>query len=318
MSLNNIIGQDKAVAMLLAMMKRQRVASSYIFCGEPGIGKKTTAINFAKALNCEGPDVSSGDACDECTSCRKIDAGVHPDLMVLSPEDRIIKIEEIRTLGDALSYKPFEARKKVIIVDEAETMNISAANAFLKTLEEPPDESVIILVTSRPDMLPATIRSRCCRISFFPLSQKSSRQVLSAKFSGPALELLLRLSMGRPGAAFSGDLQEERDWGVKLLKDMLKAEKDAWASREDMDRWFEDSLVILRDMSVLKITGDPSLLINLDLKDDLAGLSKSVDLKVIIDLYQEMSRLKGLLLYNLNKSITWNYTASLLRKELLI
>jgi hypothetical protein len=99
---------------------------------------------------------------------------------------------------------------------------------------------------------------------------------------------------------------------------MLKAGKDTWASREDMDRWFEDSLVILRDMSVLKITGDPSLLINLDLRDYLAGLSKSVDLKVIIYLYQEMSLLKGLLFFNLNKSITWNYTASLLRKELLI
>ncbi|TAN37855.1 MAG: DNA polymerase III subunit delta' [Nitrospirae bacterium] len=316
MALNNIIGQGKAVTMLRGMMERQRVASSYIFCGEPGIGKKTTAISFAKALNCLNR-LDTVDACDACASCRKIDAGVHPDFLLLATEDRTIKIEEIRAIEEALSFKPYEGRYKIIIIDEAEAMTLPAANAFLKTLEEPPDASVIILVTARPDMLPATIRSRCCRVNFFPLAEGSSRQVLSGSFEGPALELLLRLSMGRPGEALSGGLLESRDWSMGLFRDMLKSEKDRWASREEMERWFDQSLFLLRDMASLKISGDPSRLINRDLHAELSRLSKSVGLTVILYLYDELSLLKGLLFYNLNKSITWNYTASLLRKELL-
>lgn len=312
--------------MLLGTIGRDRISSSYIFCGEPGIGKKMAAVNFAKALNCLAPVLSTGDACDACSSCSKIDSGSHPDIVEISPDDsdddkkksRIIKIEDIRAIGEALSYKPFEARQKVVIVDEAETMNLSAANAFLKTLEEPPEKSVIILVTSRPDMLPATVLSRCCRISFFPLSEKASKQVLAGRFSGAPLEALHRLSMGRPGEAFSSDLLEERDWFVEMLDSMLKAGKDAWVSREDMDKWFGQALIVMRDIAVLKITGDPGLMVNADLKDYLAGLSKSVDLKVILYLYNELAFLKGQLIFNLNKSITWNYTASMLRKELLI
>ncbi|MDH4233479.1 MAG: DNA polymerase III subunit, partial [Nitrospirota bacterium] len=191
MSLADIIGQEKAVGMLTGILERQRLAGSYIFSGEPGTGKKLTALNFAKALNClnyrnalsvmrdgiskKNPALSTDidknspipplekggrfDACDKCESCLKIEAGSHPDLKLISPEDRLIKIDEIRLIDEALSFRPFEGRKKVVIVDDADTMNIAAANAFLKTLEEPPEDSVILLISSRPDRLPATIRS---------------------------------------------------------------------------------------------------------------------------------------------------------------
>ncbi|MGC2061562.1 MAG: DNA polymerase III subunit delta' [Thermodesulfovibrionales bacterium] len=334
MSLKNIIGQSKAITMLLGMLRRQRVASSYLFCGESGIGKKTTAINFAKALNCshEGrgaggtdaggqdeqmanPEPGHFDACDACASCTKIDAGVHPDFLLVAPEDRIIKIDEIRMIEEALSYKPFEGRRKVIIIDEAEAMNISAANAFLKTLEEPPAESVVILITAKPGALPDTIRSRCSRVNFYPLSHDACREVLDGRYQAQDLALAVTLSMGRPGAAHTNDLREERDWFLDHFRNMLKAGKDGWTSREDMERWFDHAVIMLRDLAALKIAG-PSQIINIDLHDYLSDLSKSIDLKVIIYLYQELSLTKGQLLYNLNKSITWNYTASLLRKEL--
>ncbi|MDA8083819.1 MAG: DNA polymerase III subunit delta' [Nitrospiraceae bacterium] len=325
MSLTNIIGQSKTIAMLLGMMRRGRIASSYLFCGESGIGKKTAAINFAKALNCldrgretdtrgSGPD--RFDSCDSCASCRKIDAGGHPDFLAVAPEDRVIKIEEIRLIEDALSYKPFEGRWKVVIIDEAEAMNISAANAFLKTLEEPPPDSVIILVTSKPGALPDTIRSRCSRVNFFPLPNEACRRVLGDRYQGDDLDLAVTLSMGRPGAAHTNDLREERDWFLEHFRNMLKAGKDGWTSREDMDRWFDQALIMVRDLATLKIAG-PGRMINLDIQDYLRELSKSLDLDVIIYLYGELNLLKGQLLYNLNKSITWNYTASLLRKELL-
>lgn len=332
MSLKNIIGQEKAVEMLFGIIKRQKIATSYLFCGEPGIGKKTTAINFAKALNClkavtsnelkdknkDSSLVTQIDACDGCDSCIKIEAGTHPDFLLILPEERQIRIEEIRMIDDALSFKPFEGRKKIVVVDNADTMNISAANAFLKTLEEPPENSIIILISSKPDRLPDTIRSRCSRINFALLSSESCRHVLEGKISGKSLELVTRLSMGRPGLALSSDLMEEKVWFLNLFKGMLNAEKDSWMSREDMERWFELVLTLLRDMAVLKITGEASKLINIDLYEYLNKLSKVTDLKVIIYLYNELNLLKNLLMFNLNKSITWNYTALLLRKELAI
>jgi DNA polymerase III subunit delta' len=342
MALKDIIGQEKAIGMLLGIMNRQRIASSYLFSGEPGIGKKATAINFAKALNCqntvanyksqaagktliqEHPEPGTRnselfapvDACDECNSCMKIPEGTHPDVLLLTPEERQIRVEEIRMIDGALAFKPFEGRKKVVIVDEAETMNIAAANAFLKTLEEPPEESVIILVSSRPDLLLPTIRSRCSRINFSPLSSDACKSVLKGKVPEDNLDVIAGLSMGRPGLALSTDLIEERNWFFNLLDSMLNAEKDGWASREDMEQWLDSSFAFLRDMMVLKVTGNSDALISPDRREYTAKLNKSVGLKVIINIYGELNRLKSLMLYNLNKSITWNYIASLLRKEL--
>jgi len=321
MSLAEITGQEKAVGMLTGILERQRLASSYIFSGESGIGKKLTAVNFAKALNCLSHGSAPGfpaDACDRCESCLKMDAGSHPDLMMIAPEDRQIKIDEIRLIDEALSFRPFEGRKKVVIVDDADTMNIAASNAFHKTLEEPPEDSVIILISSRPDRFPATIRSRCSRVNFVTLSLESCKNVLRGKVSDEELEALARLSMGKPGLALSSGLKEEITWFSGLLKGMLDAEKDSWASREDMDRWFEQALIMMRDASVLQITGDAARLVNADLREYASKMGKSTDLQGIIEMYKELSLVKGLLMFNLNKSITWNYTASLLRKGLVV
>ena len=321
MSLSEIRGQEKAIGMLTGILNRKRLASSYLFSGESGIGKKLTAVNFAKALNClnsaSAPDFPA-DACDRCESCLKIVSGSHPDLLLISPEDRQIRIDEIRLIDEALSFRPFEGRKKVVIVDDADTMNIAAANAFLKTLEEPPKDSIIILISSRPDRLPATIRSRCSRVNFVPLPLESCRQVLRGNIPDEDLATIARLSMGKPGLALSSDLREESTWFAGLLQGMLKAEKDSWASREEIDRWFEHLCIMMRDAVVFQITGDTSQFINADLKEYIYTLAKSMDVRGIIELYNELFSLKGFLMFNLNKSITWNYTASLLRKGMVV
>jgi DNA polymerase-3 subunit delta' len=345
MALSDVIGQDTAVSVLLKTIRRGRISSSYLFAGESGIGKKFTAINLAKALNClksedrtqstsTPPPLKKGgvDACDECPSCRKIDAGIHPDVLLISPESGQIRIEEIRAIDEILSLKAFEGRTKVVVVDDAETMNQYAANAFLKTLEEPPSDSLIILVSSKPDRLPDTIQSRCSRINFTPLSHEACEMVIkkviseekaaTRKAGKPAtlqadrLSLLVRLSMGRPGNVVAGDLIEERDWFLKLLKGMMNAEKDGWASREEIEKWFDFMIIMLRDMAVLKVVGDEADIINADLPEYLSRLSSSMDLKGIIENYQTLYALKGYLNFNLNKSLTWNYTGSLLRKEM--
>ncbi len=353
MALRDVIGQDKAANILLRTIQRGRIPSSYLFAGESGIGKKFTAINLAKALNCLGldtplakeEDVRGIDACDKCSSCRKIDSGVHPDFLLISPEGGQIRIEEIRAIDEVLSLKAFEGRYKVVIVDDADTMNPFAANAFLKTLEEPPENSLIILVSSNPDRLPDTIRSRCSKINFTPLSQDACEEVIkkalnqkseesiqqimkkevkkkrsekesetSALPNSHTLSLLVRLSMGRPGNIISGDLIEEREWFIKLLNSMLNAEKDGWTSKEEMEKWFELMLTLLRDMAAVKITRDEANLINIDMKEYLNKLSSSIDLKVIIDKYQRLNTIKRYFSFHLNKSLTWNYTGSLLRE----
>ncbi|MEW6419809.1 MAG: DNA polymerase III subunit [Nitrospirota bacterium] len=347
MAFRDIIGQDKAVNILLRTIQRGRLPSSYLFAGESGIGKKFTAINLIKAVNClsnpPSPPFSKGgmggfekvghsemndssivaDCCDECSSCKKIDTGVHPDFLLISPEGGQIRIEEIRAIDNVLSFKPFEGRRKAVIVDEADNMNPYAANAFLKTLEEPPKDSLIILVSSNPDRLPDTIRSRCSRVNFTPLSYETCRKVIEkvgsqrdGKRTSEGLPTLVRLTMGRPGIAITEDLMEERSWFMKLLKGMLNAEKDGWRSKEEMGRWFDFILILLRDMAILKITQDEKNLINIDIKDYLNKLSRSMDLKVIIENYQRLNTLRGYFNFNLNISLTWNYTGSLLRKTL--
>jgi DNA polymerase-3 subunit delta' len=362
MAFHDIIGQDKAINILVRTMQRGRIASSYLFAGEPGIGKKYTAVTLAKALNCL---TSPGDACDECPSCKKIDSGIHPDFLLISPESGQIRVEEIRAIDEMLSLKAFEGRYKVVIVDDADTMNQYAANAFLKTLEEPPEESLIILVSSNPGRLPDTIRSRCSRINFTPLSSAACEKVIlnvlrqkpdaSCDSSAPGriqggeagekgkrplkrkkeeekkkgreesaktsslpdpltLSLLIRLSMGSPGNAITQDLIADRTWSLQLLKGMLNAEKDGWTSKEDMERWFDLILILLRDMAVFRITGDQSRLINVDLKEYIGDMSSAIDIKGIIESYQKMNALKGYFGVHLNKSLTWNYTGSLLRK----
>jgi DNA polymerase-3 subunit delta' len=354
MAFRDIIGQDKVVNILLRTIQRGRLPSSYLFAGESGIGKKFTAINLIKTVNCLTPSSSPPDkwgyggvdACEECSSCKKIDTGVHPDFLLISPEGGQIRIEKVRAIDDVLSFKAFEGRRKGVIVDEADNMNPYAANAFLKTLEEPPKDSLIILISSNPDRLPDTIKSRCSRVNFTPLSYEACREVIekvSNQESAPppipsprggrvkdgvkapnrrtpeppnsqTISLLVRLTMGRPGIAITEDLMEDRSWFIKLLKGMLNAEKDGWRSKEEMGKWFDFVLTLLRDMAILKITQDEKNLINIDIKDYLNKLSKSMDLKVIIDNYQRLNTLRGYFNFNLNISLTWNYTGSLLRK----
>jgi DNA polymerase-3 subunit delta' len=381
MALRDVIGQEKAVNILLRTLQRERIPSSYLFAGESGIGKKFTAVNLAKALNCLKPAMSNElqvtsknqtqkseqnsslvtrhsslifDCCDECSSCKKIDAGVHPDFLFLEPESGQIRIEEIRAIDNTLSLKPFEGRWKIVIVDEAHMMNSYAANAFLKTLEEPPRESLIILISSNADRLPDTIRSRCSRLNFTPLNneacEKVIRKVRSQQYSPAAhpftsplnkaggkgvkggrgrisqkataknpepddslLTTLVRLSMGRPGLAISGDLIGERKWFLDLLHEMMRAEKDGWASKEEIERWFDLIVLLLRDMAVMQITGDARNLINIDLQDYIKQFSSTTDLRGIIDNYRKLNTLRGYLNFNLNKSLTWNYMGALLR-----
>lgn len=360
MSLKDVIGHNRAVNILQRTLYKDRIPSAYLFAGESGIGKKFAAINLAKAINClsntegglwdaeanskfkiqnpkkEGTERISNnatfntlhpalpDACDKCSACIKIDAGTHPDLLFVLPEKGEIRVDNIRAIEETLSFSPYEGIKKIVIIDDADTMNQSAANAFLKTLEEPPAESLVILVASSPDRLPETIRSRACRINFAPLSGEACEGVIKRHLrgtgKGPAEKIeasqiadMVRLAMGRPGPAVSYDLVKERNHFIGLFSEMVSGNSGAWADRAEMEQWLDIACILLRDMAVLKITGEEGWLLNPEIKDYISDKGKADDMKEIMQAFDEVIRLKQTMGFNLNAKITWNYAAFFIR-----
>ena len=175
MPFQNIWGHEKQVSILQSAMARNRMPHAYLFCGMEGVGKKTTALVVAKAMNCQK---GRFDACDTCPSCLKIDHRNHPDVIRIEPEGQFIRIQEIRDLQDQMKFRPFEGGKRVIILVDADKMNSIAANALLKTLEEPTRNNFLILISSRPYQLPMTILSRCQQLRFNPLNRETVFQYL--------------------------------------------------------------------------------------------------------------------------------------------
>ncbi|MBL7032427.1 MAG: DNA polymerase III subunit delta' [Nitrospira sp.] len=340
MALKDIIGQEKALNILKGCINKKRIPHAIFFAGDEGIGKKLAAINFAKTINCTGAPVKSDmfsfdvedgtaeqdtvfkDACDKCPSCIKIDKGSHPDVFTLSPEGdgRQITVSAIRQLEESLSYKPFEGEWKIAIIDNAERLNRSAANAFLQTLEEPSQKSILILISSRPDIIIATIRSRCQRINFTPLPIDRMSELLEekyAEFDHEQASLLSTLSGGRLGYALNENLIAQRDWSFDIFDQMLGSPEDnLWEDRNAMEEWFEWGQLLLRDIAAFKATGRSDLIINRDKMDEIKNISQGSTLKDILKLSREFYTIKERLHFNLNKQLTFNYT-SLLLKEML-
>jgi DNA polymerase-3 subunit delta' len=267
-----IIGHARPVRILKRALANKTLAHAYLFSGEEGVGKKLTALALAAAVNCP---VGGDGGCGACPSCRKAAAGGHPDVHVLSSGGEEIKIDQIRQLQGELALKPFEGTKKTLIVDGVESMNTASANAFLKTLEEPPGDCLIVLVTSMPQSLLATIRSRCQEIRFLPLSRQELAGALRQRrgLSEADAWFLAALAQGSMGRALVMDIDQERASREELsalwcgLAQMSPAEVLAQADalskdRDRLERLLDLGIEWFRDALVLSETGDKDLLVN--------------------------------------------------------
>jgi len=232
----NILGQQKAVLSLQTQLRTNRIAQAYLFAGPEGVGRKKTAIEVAKALNCR--DKEQIEPCDECPSCRKIDKNIHPDVHLIDfawqaglleekPEQQTqIKIDVIREIQREISLKRFEGNYKVFIIDQAEKMSRSAMNCLLKTLEEPPENSLLILVTTSQDMLTQTIISRCQIIKFNRLMDSVVHKILTEKFNlSTNLDRITKFANGSVAKASSEDFIEKTEF-VNELWSGLKSKED--------------------------------------------------------------------------------------------
>ena len=187
-----------------------RLAHALMFIGPAGIGKHQLAERFAQSLLCAQPH-ADGQPCGQCHACSLYAAGTHPDLFRLSPEEdsKNIRIDQIRALIERISLSSHYGRHKVVILNPADAMNIAAANALLKTLEEPPADTILLLITDRPSFLPATIRSRCQTLRFALPARDEAQAWLATQLGNPEeAAVLLALAGGAPLAA--QDLAEEQ------------------------------------------------------------------------------------------------------------
>ena len=292
MPFSEILGQDRAVGALRAALRRGALHHAYLFAGPGGVGKAAAARLLAQAANCDGG--VPGEACGACVPCRKIARGVHPDVLWVEGEramaragrwepkggrapSRDIVVDQVRELVDrGLSLRRFEGRWRFVVLDPADAMNVQAQNALLKTLEEPPPDTTLVLVSSSADALLPTIRSRCLRVGFAPLPAAlvEERLVAAGRPAGEA-RLAASLAGGSLGHALALDAQalSERRAAVERAARLPPDDAAAWiafareraADREAARETCELLLVWLRDVLVRAVAGDGAALALADL-----------------------------------------------------
>lgn len=175
---DDVYGHERIKTFMGRMVARDNLHHGLLFHGPHGIGKRLTAQRIARAMLCEHRT-----GCGECAHCHKFDNGNHPDYREIQPEGADIKVDQIRQIVENLHFRPFEGACRFIVIDGAERFREEAANAFLKSLEEPPDYVYFILIASDVKALLATIRSRCQKVAFQPLTQDDKTRILVDKFS---------------------------------------------------------------------------------------------------------------------------------------
>ncbi len=246
----SVIGHDKPLEALQCAMRSDRQPHAWLFTGPEDVGKLTAALDFAAALNCAAPEKP----CRECQACRSTLAGNHPDVELVAPggicdepdhrdhsDSRDLRICQIRRLEKVLSLSPYSSGRRVVIVDGADTLHLEAANAFLKTLEEPPAGSVIILLAEREERLPATVLSRCQKLAFRPVNRETILETLIERGADPEDAVAITAaSRGRIGWALQAlddpSLLDER---TEMLDEAIRLahagrfERFAWAKEAE-------------------------------------------------------------------------------------
>lgn len=271
----DIVGQERALTTVSASLQGEHFSCSYLFVGPAGLGKRRLAMQLSQALNCTGEEPP----CRECDQCMRVAAGLHADIKTVMAGNeerntRSISIAQIREIERTVALRPFEGRARIVIIDPADSMNLHAQSAFLKTLEEPPANVVFVLVTTHPEALLATIRSRCHQIQFKPLPLAQIEDALRKRSGLPQekIRTIARLSQGCIGRAITlateedalterrsaleelrtlpwQETKERFQWAVELAN---KFDHDPCSTLHTLDlcqHWWRDILLVKSGMS---------------------------------------------------------------------
>ncbi len=328
---DHLIGNQNVKESLAHLLRGGRLPNSFLFAGPDGVGKKQFAFELAKALVCTGED---GRPCGRCSAClrvepfeapppekkddfKKVFFDRHADVGLVVPFNRTLLVDAIRSLEKEAHFQPYESRSRVFIINDAEKMNDEAANALLKTLEEPPSTTFLILITSRPDALLSTVRSRCQTIRFAPVAEVEIERLLveQREFSHADAELAARVSRGSVGAAMAidvGDYLSRRTVQMSVLeKAFVNPDRSALLRvAEQMNdaknkEFYEENLAILealvRDLWLLRNGAADVSIANVDISADLRQMAGQIEAKKLECALAEIESLRRSFAVNTNR-----------------
>jgi len=340
-SLNAFIGNARTVEILKRAIEQDRLPHGMIFAGPAGVGKCTLALLVARYLNCLSPKGSDG--CGDCSTCKRIMAVIqsryiqcqslkgegycgacssckirtkrHPDILLVEPEKTTISIDQIRQLIGEIAYQPLEARYRFVILDPAEQMRPEAHNSLLKTLEEPPSRTIIILVTTNPYMLLGTIRSRCRMLQFGEIPQNKIEHHLIANEGRKAEDARMAAALSGGSLAAALDINTEEYLNVRkqalqfvalLLRRGNFAEASAVAVQVTKDKqifqlWLESVAALLQDIYYAGLAKER--VGQRDLLEKMEKLSEGVARSTLVRVINGIKKLKSELQYNVNRQI---------------
>jgi DNA polymerase-3 subunit delta' len=333
--LDKLAGNERVKEVLRRMLEKGRVPGALLFTGEDGVGKRRFALELAKAMNCREP--KGFEACDHCPSCVRIGKSTFPpydteddnkeritwseyiDVGMVRPYKRIIRVDPMRELEREANYRPLEGRARFFIIEDADRLNESSSNALLKTLEEPPETSHLVLLTSRPMALLPTIRSRCQQIRFAPLRVEEMEKHLAAARKLPKREanLLAHIARGSIGRALSTDLaafRERRDAMLEVLSSLALtgdrarllriAEEMNDAKRKDEYEPRLDVLeMLVHDVWVIGLGAPPEKIVNQEIDAQLKKIGERVSSQRAARWITEIETLRGQLSVNVNRKV---------------
>ncbi|MFL6466819.1 MAG: ATP-binding protein [Pyrinomonadaceae bacterium] len=327
---SQLIGNQNVKDSLAQLLRNERVPNSLLFMGPDGVGKKQFAVELARAFVCQ----TGNSACGTCSACKRVGVfntptsekgddyefvffGEHPDVGIVIPFKRNVRVDAIRALEVQANFRPYEVRARVFIINDADKMNDAASNALLKTLEEPPSTTYLILVTSRPDALLSTIRSRCQTIRFAPVAETEIEDLLidRREFTPTDAKLAARIANGRVAAALAIDLDKfraQRSAQISVIEKafinidraaLLRAAEQLNDSKnKDL---FEENLSVLemlmRDLWTIKNGTRPEALRNFDIAEELTGISGQVTTHQLEKALTEIELLRQSLAVNINR-----------------
>jgi DNA polymerase III subunit delta' len=332
MPLQQVVGHRRLVTLLSRAIAHDTLPPALLFAGPAGVGKKRVALALAEAINCAAPastDVLERDACGVCPPCRRIARGTHPDVMVIEPgESGSIKIEAVRDVIREAGRRPFEGRRRVVIINEADALVEPAQHALLKTLEEPPPSTILLLVSSLPDALLTTVRSRCPRLRFGPLAPGEVAAALVRDHGYSEAEARAAAadadgSVGRALSAESANLVEARETATRVLQhaaratdpvarvgtaqDLSPKKGSPMSERDQLAVCLRSMASVLRDLGLIASSADASILANTDIRAELDQLSRSYDAKRSSRAYTAVDEALAALERNANAKVVANW-----------